>query len=60
MDLNIPAFRHGLPSRCLVMDVLSDLTPLFQLSDNMLQYKVDLPVPFMHFVAKGTFPEWVA
>jgi hypothetical protein len=23
MDLNIPAFRHGLPSRCLVMEVLS-------------------------------------
>jgi hypothetical protein len=43
MDFNIPAFRRGLPSRCLLMDVLSgkltsDLTPLFQLSDSMLQY----------------------
>jgi hypothetical protein len=41
MDFNIPAFRHGLPSLCLVMDVLSgkstsDLTPLFQLSDRPL------------------------
>jgi hypothetical protein len=44
MDFSIPAFRRGLPSRCLVMDVLSgkstsDLTPLFQLSDSMLQYE---------------------